>query len=85
MINGVRNVDPAIAESVQRAVSETGYVPNRAARSLVTGRTYSVALVVSAVDAFGDPFPGHALTTRSSAASPVARSATSARPTYAWC
>ncbi len=60
VINGVRNVDPVIAESVQRAVAETGYVPNRAARSLVTGRTHSVALVVSAVDAFGDPFPGHA-------------------------
>ncbi len=60
VINGVRNVDPAIAESVQRAVTETGYVPNRAARSLVTGRTYSVALVVSAVDdAFDDSFPGH--------------------------
>jgi DNA-binding LacI/PurR family transcriptional regulator len=61
VINGVRNVDPVIAASVQRAVTETGYVPNRAARSLVTGRTYSVALVVSAVDAgFDDPFPGHA-------------------------
>lgn len=60
VINGVRNVDPVIAESVQRAVTETGYVPNRAARSLVTGRTYTVALVVSAGDAFDDPFPGHA-------------------------
>ena len=48
---------------MQRAVTETGYVPNRAARSLVTGRTYSVALVVSADDtsAFDDPFLGHAL------------------------
>ncbi|HEY1485294.1 MAG TPA: LacI family DNA-binding transcriptional regulator [Micromonosporaceae bacterium] len=61
VINGVRNVDPELVATVQRAVSETGYVPNRAARSLVTGRTYSVALVVSAVDShFDDPFPAHA-------------------------
>lgn len=68
VINGVRNVDPEIAEVVQKAINETGYVPNRAARSLVTGRTWSVALVVSAPDdsafddpilgAFGDPFFG---------------------------
>ena len=32
--------------SVQRAAGELGYVPNRAARSLVTGRSDSVALVI---------------------------------------
>ncbi len=60
VINGVRNVDPEIAELVNQAIAETGYVPNRAARSLVTGRTWSVALVVSAPDhdAFDDPFMG---------------------------
>jgi DNA-binding LacI/PurR family transcriptional regulator len=58
VVNGVRNVDPALVESVQRAVTATGYVPNRAARTLVTGRTWSVALVVSADDAFADPFQG---------------------------
>lgn len=60
VINGVRNVDPEIAEVVQKAINETGYVPNRAARSLVTGRTWSVALVVSAPDdsAFDDPYVG---------------------------
>ncbi|MEV0011758.1 LacI family DNA-binding transcriptional regulator [Streptomyces sp. NPDC047973] len=47
VVNGVRNVDPAIQEAVRRAVSVTGYTPNRAARSLVTRRTDSVALVVS--------------------------------------
>src|SRR5215475_31832 len=58
VINGVRNVDPGIAEIVNRAVAETGYLPNRAARSLVTRRTWSVALVVSAPDdaTFDDPF-----------------------------
>jgi DNA-binding LacI/PurR family transcriptional regulator len=57
VINGVRNVDPDLVETVRRAVAETGYVPNRAARSLVTGRTITVALVVSAADSeFDDPF-----------------------------
>src|SRR5262249_45746151 len=58
--NGVRNVDPQIVKIVQKAIDDTGYVPNRAARSLVTGRTWSVALVVSAPDSFefGDPFLG---------------------------
>jgi DNA-binding LacI/PurR family transcriptional regulator len=60
VINGVRNVDPQIAQVVQKAIDEVGYVPNRAARSLVTGRTFSVALVVSAPDGytFDDPFLG---------------------------
>ncbi len=47
VVNGVRNVDPAIRQAVQRAVAATGYVPNRAARSLVTRRSGTVALVVS--------------------------------------
>lgn len=47
VINGVRNVDPAIQEAVRQAVSLTGYTPNRAARSLVTRRTDAIALVVS--------------------------------------
>ncbi|MEV7180843.1 LacI family DNA-binding transcriptional regulator [Kitasatospora sp. NPDC093679] len=47
VINGIRNVDPAIQESVRRAVASTGYVPNGAARSLVTRRAGALALVVS--------------------------------------
>ncbi|MDF6017321.1 LacI family DNA-binding transcriptional regulator [Streptomyces sp. JH34] len=47
VINGVRNVDPAIQEAVRQAVSVTGYAPNRAARSLVTRRADAIALVVS--------------------------------------
>ncbi|MFJ6852504.1 LacI family DNA-binding transcriptional regulator [Streptomyces sp. NPDC091271] len=47
VVNGVRNVDPAIQEAVRQAVSVTGYAPNRAARSLVTRRTGAVVLVVS--------------------------------------
>ncbi|MFF4243123.1 LacI family DNA-binding transcriptional regulator [Streptomyces sp. NPDC001822] len=56
VINGVRNVDPAIQEAVRQAVSVTGYAPNRAARSLVTRRTDAIALVVSGAGA--DPDDG---------------------------
>ena len=35
VVNGVESVDPGIREAVERAVADTGYVPNRAARSLV--------------------------------------------------
>ncbi|MEV7831501.1 LacI family DNA-binding transcriptional regulator [Streptomyces subrutilus] len=46
VVNGVRNVDPAIQQAVRRAIAATGYRPNRAARSLVTRRSGAVALVV---------------------------------------
>jgi DNA-binding LacI/PurR family transcriptional regulator len=71
VVNGVRNVDPAIQELVRRAIERTGYAPNRAARSLVTRRAETVALVVSgagdaseedqaafAARVFADPFFG---------------------------
>ncbi|GAA0389149.1 LacI family transcriptional regulator [Acrocarpospora corrugata] len=63
VINGIRNVDPEIQETVRRAVAAVGYVPNRAARSLVTGKTGSIALVVSGAGhffarVFTDPFFG---------------------------
>ncbi|MFD4030618.1 LacI family DNA-binding transcriptional regulator [Streptomyces sp. NPDC058637] len=47
VINGAPTVDPALRRVVEEAVATTGYVPNRAARSLVTRRTDSIALVVS--------------------------------------
>jgi DNA-binding LacI/PurR family transcriptional regulator len=47
VVNGVESVDPDIRGIVERAIADTGYVPNRAARSLVTGRTGTVGLVVS--------------------------------------
>ena len=64
VINNVRNVDPEIHRVVSEAVAATGYVPNRAARSLVTGRAGSIALVVSEVEsrAEDDPFMGRFLT-----------------------
>ncbi|GAA1870875.1 LacI family DNA-binding transcriptional regulator [Myceligenerans crystallogenes] len=47
VVNGKRKVAPAVQETVLAAVAETGYVPNRAARSLVTRRTGMAAVVVS--------------------------------------
>ena len=45
-------------KAVERAARRLGYVPNRAARSLVTGRSDSVALVIPepTTHLFGDPF-----------------------------
>ncbi|MEW9549770.1 LacI family DNA-binding transcriptional regulator [Nonomuraea sp. NPDC050783] len=64
VVNGIRNVDSALQESVRRAIADTGYVPNRAARSLVTRRAGSVALVVSGAGEEGaeHAFPGRVLT-----------------------
>ncbi|GGP93620.1 LacI family DNA-binding transcriptional regulator [Streptomyces roseolilacinus] len=47
VVNGIRNVDPAIQEAVRDAIERTGYAPNRAARALVTRRAETIALVVS--------------------------------------
>ncbi|EEP71932.1 LacI family transcriptional regulator [Micromonospora sp. ATCC 39149] len=46
VVNGSTTVAEPIREAVRRAVAELGYVPNLAARSLVTQRTDSVALVL---------------------------------------
>jgi DNA-binding LacI/PurR family transcriptional regulator len=59
VVNGIRNVDPQLHEVVWHAVGETGYVPNRLARSLVTRRTGTVALVISESESHDDdPFMG---------------------------
>jgi DNA-binding LacI/PurR family transcriptional regulator len=47
VINGSTSVNDELRERVLAAVRELGYVPNSAARALVTRRTGSVALVVS--------------------------------------
>ncbi|NUT33243.1 MAG: LacI family DNA-binding transcriptional regulator [Hamadaea sp.] len=46
-LNGDAYVSAAALAAVQRAVAETGYVVNRAARSLVTQKTGSVVMVLS--------------------------------------
>ncbi|MBV1851668.1 LacI family DNA-binding transcriptional regulator [Catellatospora tritici] len=46
VVNGSPKVAEPIRAAVQRAVDELGYIPNPAARSLVTQRTDSVALVL---------------------------------------
>ncbi|MFP5253057.1 MAG: LacI family DNA-binding transcriptional regulator [Actinomycetes bacterium] len=60
-INGGSRVSPEALSAVQEAVAALGYVPNRAARSLVTRRTDSVAMVVPEPDerVFSDPFFSH--------------------------
>jgi DNA-binding LacI/PurR family transcriptional regulator len=39
VINGSPQVSPEARAAVERAIAELGYVPNRAARALVTRRT----------------------------------------------
>ncbi len=60
VVNGSRTVAPKLRERVEHAIAELGYLPNQAARSLVTRRTDTFALVVSETDSrvFGDPFFG---------------------------
>lgn len=57
-INGGIRVSPKAREAIESAIAELGYIPNRAARSLVTRRTDSVALVVPETGSklVGDPF-----------------------------
>jgi len=57
-INGGLRVSPEALAAVETAVADLGYTPNRAARSLVTKRTDSIALVVPEPDerVLSDPF-----------------------------
>jgi DNA-binding LacI/PurR family transcriptional regulator len=73
VINGSPQVSPRARAAVEQAISELGYVPNRAARALVTHRTNSVALVVSESGErfFAEPFFGRAVQAISSALSGV--------------
>jgi DNA-binding LacI/PurR family transcriptional regulator len=58
VINGSPQVTDHTREAVLRAIDELGYVPNRAARALVTQRTDTVALLISESEEriFGEPF-----------------------------
>lgn len=58
VVNGSDRVSPVTRHTVAEAVKRLGYVPNRAARTLVTRRTDSIGLVIPEPTAklFGDPF-----------------------------
>ena len=58
VINGSPKVSERARDAVLRAIEELGYVPNRAARTLVTKRTDTVALVVSESEqrVFDEPY-----------------------------
>ncbi|MGY1804888.1 LacI family DNA-binding transcriptional regulator [Blastococcus sp. SYSU D00922] len=58
VINDSPRVSPEAREAVQAAVETLRYVPNRMARSLVTRRTDTIALVLSESNTqiFSDPF-----------------------------
>jgi DNA-binding LacI/PurR family transcriptional regulator len=63
VLTGSPKVSAQAREAVLRAAAELDYTPNRAARSLVTRRSGSIAFVVSEPEdrAFSDPFFLHLL------------------------
>ncbi|MES5823580.1 LacI family DNA-binding transcriptional regulator [Streptomyces sp. RG80] len=58
VINGEPKVRAEVVEEVRRVIAELGYVPNQAARQLVTHRTGAVAVVADQPDnrLFLDPY-----------------------------
>ncbi|MEU2792952.1 LacI family DNA-binding transcriptional regulator [Streptomyces sp. NPDC007100] len=63
VVNGGAGVRAEVRERVRRAIADLGYVPNSAARSLVTRRTGAVAVVIAEPETrvFADPFFGRQL------------------------
>jgi DNA-binding LacI/PurR family transcriptional regulator len=58
VVNGSPRVSPDVRREVEAAIERLGYVPNRAARSLVTRRSGSFGLVITEPTGrlFSDPF-----------------------------
>jgi DNA-binding LacI/PurR family transcriptional regulator len=58
VVNGSPSVRVEARQSVERAVAQLGYVPNRVSRSLVTRRIDSIGVVIAEPTGriFGDPF-----------------------------
>lgn len=54
VVNGSPRVDPATRARVERAMSELGYRPHRAARALRTGRSRTIGLVVTTLATVGN-------------------------------
>lgn len=60
VVNGSPSVRNPLRARVERSIAALGYVPNQAARTLVTRRTEAVAIIVAEPETrlFGDPFFG---------------------------
>ncbi|MFJ4878298.1 LacI family DNA-binding transcriptional regulator [Streptomyces sp. NPDC088745] len=58
VVNGGAGVRASLVEKVHQAVDELGYVPNHAARTLVTRRNGAIAVIVAEPEfrIFSDPF-----------------------------
>lgn len=58
VLRGASNVSPEAVAAVERAAAEINYTPNLAARSLVTGRSDSIAFLVNETEdrLFTEPF-----------------------------
>ncbi|NND75890.1 MAG: LacI family DNA-binding transcriptional regulator [Ilumatobacter sp.] len=58
VINGQRHVRADVRDRVEAVIAETGYLPNQAARALVSNRTGLIGLVMptDAEELFGDPY-----------------------------
>jgi DNA-binding LacI/PurR family transcriptional regulator len=58
VVNGSPKVSADVRRTVERAIDRLGYIPNRAARSLVTRRSDSIAVVITEPSSrlFSDPF-----------------------------
>jgi DNA-binding LacI/PurR family transcriptional regulator len=58
VVNGSPKVSPDVRRAVEAAITELGYVPNRAARSLVTRRSDSIGVIIAEPSdrLFTDPF-----------------------------
>ena len=46
VVNGKKNVKPEKRDQILKLIEETGYVPNKAARSMVLNRTFTVGIVI---------------------------------------
>jgi LacI family transcriptional regulator len=46
VVNGKRYVNPQRREQILKLIEETGYVPNKAARSMVLQRSYTVGIII---------------------------------------
>lgn len=58
VINGSPHVTEQVVTRVNEAIARLGYVPNRTARSLVRGRTQTIAMVIPerTAEFFSDPY-----------------------------